>query len=116
MTTSYKKYAISNIPDNLSPVTGKKIQPYLKGPIYWQWLHKAINLPGASLAVGLTLWHYRSLTKSLRFKVGLGDISKLTGKSKDAARRGLRSLQMAGLIQIERKPGRKSFVSLPPFS
>ena len=85
-----------------------KCQPYLRGPIPWGWLRTAIALPGSGLEVGLALWHYRALNRSVEFRVGIRDVADLLGLSSDTVRRGLRALVGAGLVGVSCQPGRKS--------
>ncbi len=90
---------------------------YLRGPIYWDWLQAAQKLPGASLAVGLVLWDYRALNKSLTFKAGIGNIAKFLGYSSDTVRRAIGELATAGLIKKTCTPGQKcvfTMVDIPP--
>jgi hypothetical protein len=90
---------------------------YLRGPIYWDWLLAAGGLPGASLKVGLVLWDYRALKKSLTFKMGIGNIAKFLGSSSDTVRRAIGELESAGLITKDCAPGQKcvfTMVEIPP--
>ena len=87
-------------PTNKHQIPPKSLQQYLRGPIGWDWLKTAMALPGSTLEVGLALWHYRALNKSLTFKKGVGDIAKFLELSKDTVRRALRSLEDAQLITL----------------
>jgi hypothetical protein len=90
---------------------------YLRGPIFWDWLLVASKLQGASLDVGLVLWHYRSLNKCLTFRTGTGDIARFLGVSRDTVRRAIYALQSAGLIKLNCASGCKcmfTMVESPP--
>lgn len=103
------------LPEAKAPVRVKRI--YLRGPITWDWLLVANKLPGASLDVGLVLWHHRSLKKSLTFKLGTGDIARFLGVSIDTVRRAIDSLESAGLIKLHCASGCKctfTMVEIPP--
>lgn len=103
------------LPRNTTPTPRKR--RYLRGPIDWEWLHVAGRLPGASLKVGLVLWHYRALNKSLTFKTGARDISKFLLVSIDTVSRAIDALESAGLIQLDCASGQKcvfTMVEVPP--
>src|SRR5262249_31130693 len=84
---------------------------FLKGPIPWSWLEKAIGLPGRALAVALILWREAGWRKNrtVRFSVRK-HVS--TGVTIWSARRGLRSLESARLVSILRKQGHGLEVTL----
>ena len=90
----------------------RKVEPYLRGPIAWDWLRRARLAGPAALPTGLALCHYRVLKKQVSFPVSLRDICRLTGQSADSARRGLAALETADLISRSRAPGRKPQVTL----
>ena len=91
---------------------GKRVEPYLRGPIAWEWLRRAHRAGSAALPVGLALWHHRALKKAIEFPVSLRDICRLTAQSPKTARRGLDALEASGLISRSRAPGRKPQVAL----
>lgn len=94
----------------------RKPLPYLRGPITWQWLLTAMKLPGAAIKVGLVLWHFRSLNKSLTFRKGTGDIARFLGLSTDTVRRAMHALEDAGLIEVDCAPGRKCTITMVDFA
>ena len=94
------------------PRTRKKVEPYLRGPIVWNWIRLAREAGPAALPTGLALWHYRALKRSTTFPASLRDICRLTGQSTDSARRGLAALAAAGLIIRTDCAGRKPRVTL----
>lgn len=91
-----------------------KIELYLRGPIFWRWIKTANSLPGKALAVGLVLWLYRALKKSVSVKVGINDIVEKIHVAPDTVRRGLQALERAGLIEIKRESGQKNTITLVP--
>lgn len=96
-------------------ITGErkpKIEPYLRGPIPWEWLRAARSCGGSTLAVGLALWHLRALQRTTSVRASLRNIASITGISVGAARRGLHALEGKGLISADRQPGRKPLVTL----
>lgn len=85
---------------------------FIRGPIPLEWAVEAGRLGGSALRVGLALWFYRGIRKSPSFRLGVGDIASATGLHPDSARRGLRALELAGLVEVERRNGRKSGVTI----
>jgi hypothetical protein len=86
-------------------------EPYFLGPVPIRWLEQAGQLPGKALHVGLFLWHKSRLSKRQSVKISLGRMG--FGVSEQAARRGLRALEKAGLIAVQRQPGCALQVNLP---
>jgi hypothetical protein len=78
---------------------------FLKGPISWAWLARAMRLPGKSLAVGLMLWRESGCTKDRSVHFCLARAAA-EGIPTTTARRAVRQLERAGLVTIRRKPGR----------
>jgi hypothetical protein len=88
----------------------RKPNRFLKGPVPWPWLVRAMRLPGKALAVGLMLWWqagccgqrtvYFSLTRAAANGIPT------------TARRGLRQLEGAGLVTARRRPGHGLEVTL----
>ncbi len=85
---------------------------YLRGPIPWTWLQRAILLGGSALATGLAVWHLRTLTKSLTFKASLGQLRKWTGLTERSTRAGLHKLEGTGLVTVERPAGQSPIITL----
>jgi hypothetical protein len=77
---------------------------FLRGPVPWLWLEAAARLPGKALAVGLCLWREAGRRRQQTVATCLTRAG--LGVSEYAARRALRSLEVAGLVSIRRKPGR----------
>jgi hypothetical protein len=84
---------------------------FLKGPVPWPWLMKAMQLPGKALAVGLMLWLQRGLTGRCTVLFCLARAAA-DGIPTTTARRAIRKLEHAGLVAINRKPGRGLEVTL----
>jgi hypothetical protein len=102
----------------LAPAAKKRRSPrtcqadrFLKGPVPWPWLRRAMALPGKALAVGLMLWLQRGITgrRTVLFclaRAAAEGIPITTG------RRAIRELERAGLVMIHRKPGQGLEVTL----
>jgi DNA-binding transcriptional ArsR family regulator len=86
--------------------------PFIKGPIPLEWICTAHSLGGSAGAVGVILYYFSGLRKSQVFKVGLADIARIIGVSRDTVRRGLRALEDSGLVDVSRVPGNKAQVRI----
>ena len=84
---------------------------FLKGPIPLPPIAAAARLPGQALAVLLATHHQVALTG--RPSVSLpAALLREFGVSRDAKARALHQLERAGLIRVERAPGRAAWVGL----
>jgi hypothetical protein len=81
-----------------SPVKGK----YIAGPVPVFWMCQAGRFGVKALLVGLALWHIKGLRKTNMFIVSNLMLRDWSIQS-DAKSRGLRKLQRAGLIAMERQ-------------
>jgi hypothetical protein len=100
----------------LNVATGKwvaapKTEPFLRGPIPLEWLGAAAVLPGKTLNVAIALWWRHGMAKGKPFKLTRNAL-KTFNVERDAASAGLTRLEQAGLIQVERKPGQRPFISI----
>lgn len=88
---------------------------FLKGPVPMDWLAAAAFLPGRSLHVGVALWFRSGVEKSDRVKLPQ-KLMREFGIDRHAVYRGLRSLEDAGLIAVDRRSGRLARVTIlsPP--
>lgn len=86
-------------------------KPFLKGPIYMDWLSAAARLQGKAINLAL----------AVRWLVDMngGKPAKLTAKaldllnvSEDACGDGLKRLESAGLITVTRLPGQRPIVGI----
>jgi len=84
---------------------------FLKGPVPWPWLVRAMRLPGQALGVGLMLWRESGCVRSRDVHFCLSR-SAADGVPVRTARRAIQSLETAGLIAVSRKPGRGLDVTL----
>ena len=85
-------------------------EPFVRRiPLFW--VEAAGQLPGKALFIGVLLWREAGCSRSLtvRFRP-----AQFNGYEFDisAAKRGLRALERAGLVRIERRTGRCSLVTL----
>lgn len=84
---------------------------FLKGPIPGDWLHIASGLPGRSLHVGMAVWFKHGLTKRNQFHITCNERKKFNIPP-DAFRRGVDHLENSGLIQVERRIGRPTLITI----
>ena len=84
---------------------------FLKGPIPGEWLHRAAELPGRALHVALALWYLAGVEKRRQVKLTWGVFARF-GVSPDAGGRGLVALERAGLVAVDRPPGRCTVVTI----
>jgi len=86
-------------------------EPFLRGPIPLAWLESAAQLGGKSLNVGLSLWFLAGVTGSRTVRFNQNRQERF-GVKRDAARRAIRRLEVAGLISVARGDGRCLVVTL----
>lgn len=86
--------------------TAPKRAPFLRGPIPLEWLGVAASLPGKTLNVAIALWWRHGMAKGQPFKLTRTAL-KAMNVERDAESAGLKRLEQAGLIRVERKPGRR---------
>lgn len=84
---------------------------YLGGRIPMAWLAGAYRLGGQCLAVGLLLWQIHNATKRPGMWLSKR-VREPWGLSDKAYREALRRLEGAGLVTLERRPGRAVRVAI----
>jgi hypothetical protein len=102
--------AAETLPKPKKPPRHRPGEWFLRGPIPWPWLETAARLPGKALAVALCLWRASGRQRRRTVKLCLERVG--LGVSKQAARRALRALEAAGLVSLERRPGRSLEVTV----
>jgi DNA-binding transcriptional ArsR family regulator len=98
------------------PGSGPGLEPTntprpLYGPIPWSWWLPASRLPGKALHVGAACWLLAGWERSARFELG-AEAGAGLGLSRSALGRGLAELEKAGLVSVDRLPGRSPFVTI----
>jgi hypothetical protein len=88
----------------------KKRARFLRGPVPWEWICKAMTLGRGPLALGMVLWHLRGLKRSDSFRLP-PSATQCVG-DRITVYRSLRALERAGLVHVERHQGRGPTVSL----
>jgi hypothetical protein len=102
---------VMRMPARSSPPKPRQPGKFLKGPIPWSWLERAMSLPGKALHVGIQVWHQMGLTRSSEVSISMSGMNRM-GVSRFAASRGLAALEKAGLVSVDRHAGRKPVVSI----
>jgi DNA-binding transcriptional ArsR family regulator len=84
---------------------------FLKGPVPWDWIIRASELPGQALIVGLCLWRLSGAVGNRTVTLGNTELEPF-GTDRAAKSRALTVLEDAGLITVERNLGRLPIVTL----
>jgi hypothetical protein len=93
------------------PPRHRQGEPFLKGPIPWPWLQRAMLLPGKALHVAILLWKESGIRRNRTVRFNLSALAKI-GIHPDTARRGLRALASAQLVTVTHHPGQALEVTL----
>ena len=94
-----------------TPPRRRIVGRFLKGPIPWNWLQAAGRLPGKALHVGLVLWLRSGIQKSTRVQLSQKILREM-GIGRHSVYRGLKALEKAGLVEVERRSGRLPVVNI----
>lgn len=89
----------------------KRYDRFVAGPIPLRWICESEVLGGSALFVGMALWYYAGLNRSLKFRAGWKDLT-LDRVSVSTVKRALYLLERAGLIRIQRASGRKNVIEI----
>lgn len=91
----------------------QSVGAFIRGPLPLVWFAKAANIPRRNaLVVGLVLWHLAGLRGERVGLVLCVSRCKPFGIGRKSVERGLRDLETAGLIHVERGSGRCARVDL----
>jgi hypothetical protein len=93
-----------------APVKRKKIEPFVKVPLWWiAQAMKATNTGRALVCVELLYAAWKA--KRSTFPLPNGRLARL-GIKRETKRRALRDLERAGLITVERPPRKTPLINL----
>ncbi len=84
---------------------------FLRGPIPLHWITIASHLGGKALHVGLAIWFFAGMKRSRIISLNLSQPEKF-GFDRFSGSRALAALEKAGLVLVERHPGRKPVVTI----
>ena len=109
--TDYRWYG--SLPERrVSPARRSHKQArFIKGPIPLAWIEVAAKLPGKALHVALAICYLAGMNKFKPFRLSHRTLM-IFGVSRHAAYRGLRALEMAGLVNVERHPGKNPVITV----
>ena len=85
---------------------------FLKGPVPWDWVERAANLPGKALHIAMELWRESGCRSTLNDIPLSTNKLKSLGVGRKAAYAGLKHLEAARLITVERRDGCLSRVTI----
>jgi hypothetical protein len=87
---------------------------FLRGPIPMDWLYAAAVASGhgSGFKVAVALWYLSGLNRQARTVQLSGSVLRDMGVDRYAGYRGLASLEQAGLVRVERHPGRHPVVTI----
>jgi hypothetical protein len=86
------------------------LDTFLRGPIPWSWWSRAASLPGRALHVASAVRYLVGWAGEPTVPLALGDLDPFLGVDRQAARRGLRALESAALVEVESRAGCKLLV------
>ena len=84
---------------------------FLKGPIPFSWLGRAMRLPGKALHVAIVVWHLAEMKKSRVIALS-NAVLRENGVRRHAGYLGLAALEKEGLVTVSRHNGRNSIVTI----
>lgn len=104
---------------SLIPKRGKAPRPksgscFLRGPIPMDWICAASKASGhgSGVKVAIALWYLSGLNRQARTVKLRGSVLREMGVDRHAGYRGLEALEKAGLVSVERHPGRNPVVTI----
>jgi hypothetical protein len=106
-----KRLQLGAVSGTLTPAPKKEL--FLRGPVPLDWLAVAAKLPGKTINVAIALWWRNGMANGKPFKLTRMALTALNVE-RDAERQGLARLELAGLVEVERKPGQRPSISILP--
>ena len=79
--------------------------------IPYDWLHRCNRLPGKTTTVALALWFLAGVNRNMSFRLTREAVT-LAGCSRGALYHGLKALEGAGLVAIQRRPGARPIITI----
>jgi hypothetical protein len=84
---------------------------FFDGSVPLAWLVIAAKLPARSLHVGMVVWYAAGVSGSASVHLS-NTLCLRFGLDRNAKYRGLRSLELAGLVAVKRRRGRSPLVTI----
>jgi len=95
----------------IRPPRHRQGDEFLKGPVPLNWLCAAASLPGKTLAIGIAIWFKAGASKNRTVRL-TGKLLSRFGVRRKAGYRGLRKLESAKLVSVNRHAGRCPMVTI----
>lgn len=86
-------------------------EPFIRGPIPWNWWLQAARLRGRALHVASALWRQAGVTNNLCVNLTSKMADEL-GLDRHAKARALQALEEAGLVSVQRTNGKNPKVTI----
>ncbi len=93
------------------PPKHKPGEKFLKGPVPWNWIAKAAQLPGKAIQVGIVIWFLAGIKNSRTVPLSNKVLRDLE-VSRHSQYRGLKALEKGGLVSVTRHAGRNPVVTI----
>ncbi len=92
----------------------KRGRHFLRGPIPMDWINAAATASGrgSGFQVAMALWYLSGLNRQARTIKLRGSVLRKMGVDRHAGYRGLKALEDAKLVRIQRHPGQCPLVTL----
>ena len=84
---------------------------FLRGPIPWDWLERAGRLPGRAFQIAVILWLKRGMRNTATVTLGRAELEGMEIK-RHAVYRALDQLENAGLVEVDRRHGRRALITI----
>src|SRR5688500_5688721 len=98
-------------PCSARPPRHRPGEKFLKGPVPWDWLGRAASQPGRALRGAIAVWGAAGITRA-RTVSRQPSVLRSLGVSRYAGYRALAALEGAGLLEVQRHPGRSPVVTI----
>jgi len=119
MKSRFKLENLKLSPGDLVPKKGLKgttrragkVKKFIKGPIPFDWITKAAKAKGKTLHVGIALWFLVGVKRSRQVALSRSTLKQF-GVGRQASYRALSRLESAGLLSVDRHPGRNPIMTI----
>lgn len=89
----------------------ESFERYIRGNLPLEWFLACQRISYAATATGLLLWYLSGVKKSKTVKVSQTHLDKFF-TSKSTFKRTISQLEKAGLVSVEREPGKAMLVTI----
>ena len=95
-----------------SPRANRQVDKFLRGPIPWWWLMRALQLGGKVPQVIVVIWFFVGVKKSNTFPLSTRILKRELGVGRGSVYRALSRLEDAKLLRVTRRRGRLAIVEV----